>query len=219
MTDTVVDTQHLATSSTTVPTAAFFVDPRATDFLLKETVLSLIAEYSLAHAYVDVSSPAGLAIAEALVTAGVPFQKLEYGDEGQTINAVPEVDPVEQLVGSASQRDFEEGFDYKSDTVQTLHAQAMGVHRVALDKLADIDANLVLVPTVLAGGFADFSPTTVLGTAFAQINQRKRDMLVIGPPEHGLRRAHVSGDGAVRYERHIIMSSESLPDEEHSEGI
>jgi hypothetical protein len=162
-----------------VPTAVFYADPRATTFLLRETISSLLASYGIQRALVRLSSPADLVIAQTLVDAGIAYEELEFlGDENAS------------LAGSAEERDFDLGFDERPGRDEPLRAQAAGRFEMSLEHLADVNANVVLVPAKLDSRLIDFSPNTVVGRALAQAEQLDREVLVIVPPERGIRRVH-----------------------------
>lgn len=158
-------------------TVAFYTDPRAATLLLKETVAALIDSMQIKRGIVDLSTVSGIAIAAAFAEADLPFDSLEFGQD----------DRLEE--GPPTEHDIDE-----------LRESAEGIADVEIDGLGTIDANVVVVPTVGSDGVSiDFGTTTVLGTVYGQIVEAERELLVVLPPERGLRPV---ADGL--YQRAII---------------
>lgn len=146
-------------------TVAFYTDPRAATLLLKETIAALISSMGIQRGVVDLSTVSGLAIATAFHEAGVPFDSMEFGQEDR----------------------LEEGPPTEDDPVQ-LRQAADGIIELEIEGLGTIDANVVVVPSVSSDGVTiDFSKTTVLGTVISQLEQAEREVLLVLPPERGLR--------------------------------
>lgn len=183
--------------SESVPTAAFFADPNAAVFLLRETVSTMLATYAIKHAYVDISTLGGLTIAAELLQAGIAYEILDFGQEPPQ--------PLPEAPGSDHR--------FKPNRPRTMHDysylahMSAGVHRIDVGELASIDANLILIPSIAGahGGeqLIDFTPSTVVGAVFSEAEELGRDILVIAPPERGLRAA--GGTGNERYERQVVL--------------
>ena len=146
-------------------TVAFYTDPRAATLLLKETIAALITSTDIQRGLVDLSTVSGLAIAEAFHEAGVPFDSLEFGQEDRLAEGPPTDEDADEVRQAAD-----------------------GIKELEIEDLGTIDANIVVVPYVTANGVTmDFTKTTVLGTVISQIEQAERQLLLVLPPERGLR--------------------------------
>lgn len=202
------DVEDLLESDRVIPTAVFLADPRAAVHLLQDTVESLCSTYALQRALVDLTTLPGLAVATALLRAGIPFEHIDFGQE--TPAQLPE-DAV------ARDRRFKPNRARTMKDLPHLLAKSTGVWRVDVANLASVDANLVLIPAMVGTGQAsstsaepliDFSPTTIVGAVLDQAEKLSRDLLVIAPPERGLRAVAPASSGtasAERYERQTIL--------------
>lgn len=147
-------------------TLAFLIDPEASPLAVRETALSLIAAYHVERVVTDVTSLAGIAVAQAAETAGVPFSLLDYGQENRS--------------GEASAAEHER-----------LSVICDGVHHAELGTVASIPANLVLVPTTQAeeqdGPSAiSLGLDSLPGIALQQLQETGEPCLLMLPPEAGL---------------------------------
>ncbi len=155
---------------------AFFADRRASTLLLKETVIELIQNQRIAKGYVDISSLPGLAIADAFVASGVPFESIEFGQ-----------DRVYETLTESTDRDTVRE-PYGLDDEERIRAAAHGALSLEVDELASVNANLALVPAPVGPGEAliDFSPQTVTGVVLQQASEQRLPLLIINTPERGL---------------------------------
>lgn len=175
-------------------TVAFFADPRAAKLLLTETIEKLIESLDIRQGIVDITTMAGVDIAQAFVNMGVPFATLEYGQEPHYERAedrFPDVSPQLIKYAAANVAMHEED----------LTNQASGVVYQDVNELAAVDANIVLIPAMVGPNekFLDFSQGSLVGTVLAQLEEAGRDAIVIDAPERGLR---PMDDGS--YQRAVI---------------
>lgn len=169
---TMTETERPALASDeAVPTAVFFADPRASSFLLSDTISSMLGSYNIQRAYIDVSNQAGLVIAGELLRAGIAYELLDFGQEIQEV--APRAFVLDQERTAAD--------------VPYLRTMSAGTHAVAVEDLASIDANVVLIPAMADERLINFSTTSVVGTVLTQAEESGRELLVITPPERGLR--------------------------------
>lgn len=157
-------------------TVAFVADPRSTTFLLRETVSRLVGNLGLQRGLVDLSTLAGVSIALALEDEGVPYDLLDFG---QNVPDDPHLEPV-----SAP------GEEVTMAEAPRLRRAAAGTLAVDLDRIGEIDANLMLIPAVREDGSvnAEFSAETLPGLALEQAERLGLRILVMCPPEQGVRR-------------------------------
>lgn len=178
-------------------TVAFVADPRATTFLLRETVSRLVGSLSIQRGLVDLTTLSGVAIALALETEGIPYDLLDFGqdipDDAPSMNPVPE--PGEDVSMSEAPR---------------LRQGAAGTVKVGIDQIGSINANLMLIPTVAESGsaHADFAMETLPGLVLDQAEQRGLQILVMCPPEQGVRRYQNSC--WVRHIMHVATEKEAV---------
>ncbi|PDQ35519.1 MAG: hypothetical protein B5766_05490 [Candidatus Lumbricidophila eiseniae] len=194
-----------------VSTVLFLADPRASVFLLKDTVSTLLMTYRVQHAYVDLTTLVGLTAASELLQAGIAYEHLDFGQ--QIPEMVQKTTTAKSTGSGAADRD-QRSHCFKPSRPRTLqdfayleHMSA-DTHSVEIDKLAEIDANLVLIPTMTAEGVIDFSADTMLGRTLDHIERLGRDALIVMPPERGLRPV-LTGQQATsadeRYERITVL--------------
>ena len=185
------------------PTIAVFTDPRSSTLFLQETAQSLITQYKIERAFVDLSTLAGLAFANALLDAGIAYESLEFGkaeserDAGQVA-----------LTGAGS-------LTPPLREASHLRQMSAGTLAVDIEELALIPANLVVIPAMADETLMDFSQGTVVGQVLNQIEKSNGELLLIAPPERGLRPVYgVTTDGAdpdttavmpERYERQTVL--------------
>lgn len=197
----VVTDEQESTSETitTERTLAFFADPRATDLLLEETVQKVIESLEIQRGLVDLSSVAGITIAQAFHDAGIPFDALDYGQDGEFAEAAPTV--------HGSWASLADGITLKTltDKAESLRTLASSVVEVPIAEIGAIDANVMLIPAMVGSDekLIDFSPETISGVAITQLQETNREFTVVLPPERGLRGLD---DGS--YERIVIHVSE-----------
>lgn len=162
------------TAPLTERTVAFFADRRAAPLLLTETVDQIISNLRVQRGLVDISSIPGLAIAEAFLRAGIPYESIEFGQERTYETVVTEHDPIQNPVTEAD-----------ADRVRRL---AAGEVELDIAELGNIDANIALVPAVVGPNekLIDLSPHTITGVVMVQAGDLGRNLLVIDTPERGL---------------------------------
>ncbi len=156
-------------------TVAFFVDPRASSLLLAETVEGLINSLGIQRALIDLSAVPGLVIASAFERAGLPFDSLEFGQEDHLDDAPVDRHPVfAPVVASDADR---------------IREAAAGIHEIQVSDFGSIDANIVVVPAMVAHDEAllDFSQGSIVGAVLTQAEATARDLVLIDTPERGLR--------------------------------
>ncbi|HEU5223136.1 MAG TPA: hypothetical protein VFU07_05570 [Candidatus Lumbricidophila sp.] len=168
------------TQDNQIPTAAFFADPRASTFLLKDTVRSLLATYKIQHAYVDLTTLPGMTVATVLLESGIAYEAVNFGQQR------PEALP---LSPTNTDKRFKPSKPRTMQDLPYLEHMSAGEHVIDIAKLADINANLVLIPGQLGAPqhLIDFSQNTLVGAVLTQAEALKRDVLVVVPPERGLR--------------------------------
>jgi hypothetical protein len=175
MTDLAVHTDTPDHDTTnTVPTAVFFADPRATTFLLADTIGSLLAAYSIQHAYVDLTTLGGVTVAGELLRAGVAYTLLDFGQQVPTAPA-----------DHTAQFDLEQPRSLAD--IPYLSAMSADTLTVKVEELAAMNANLVLIPAMADERLIDFSPNSLVGAVLVQAEEIQRDVLVLSPPQRGLR--------------------------------
>lgn len=184
---------------TTERTVAFISDPRATDLLLEETIQKVVESLEIQRGIVDLSSVAGIAIGQVLHEAGIPFDALDYGQEGDFQRAAPVV--------HGSWAALADGITLSSLTEKAgqLREAASSVVTVPVGEIGAIDANVMLIPAMVGTDEknVDFSPETISGVALTQLEEAKREFTIVLPPERGLRGLD---DGS--YERIVLHVNE-----------
>lgn len=176
-------------------TVAFFADPGTSNLLLQETIEKLIESLGIRQGLVDITTMAGVSIAQAFMNTGVSFATLEYGQEPHyewsNPDAVPGMSPELRHLAATT----------VSSHLEELTNHASGVLYQDVPSLGTVDANIVLIPAVSAQNpkLLDFAPHTLVGVVLAQIEDAGRDAIVIDAPERGLQPL---GDGA--YQRAVI---------------
>ncbi|MFJ2662536.1 hypothetical protein [Arthrobacter koreensis] len=176
------------TSNTTGPTAepaqirtaAFLSDGRTSAWLIEETLDALISQQSIQEAVVDISTDAGVAIARHLLELEIDYSIFD--------TAPPKWEDAEGR-----------------RLLKQLRAHAKALVPLDPDNLADIDANVVLVPAPAAdaGPGIDAAEGTITALVIDQMQAADQSCLLILPPESGLRRRE-NGD----YVRLTIRLSE-----------
>lgn len=148
-----------------VRTVAFLADEHTSGFLLAPTVASLIASQEIQSVIVDLSTETGISIAHQLVS--------NPGIEYRIFDTVP--------LKSTDALTFDLG---------PVLAHSAGTVPFNPEDITTIDANIVLMPAaaVDAGPGVDVSDGTLAGAVINQLQQAKRDCLLVLPPESGLRR-------------------------------
>jgi len=177
--------------TTSERTVAFFADPRASTLLLTETVMQLIASLAIRRGLVDLSSVPGLAIAEAFERAGVPYTELQFGQTERF-----ETPSEEETLAHTG---------YTGSDISRIRSHADGTREVPVAELGIIDANVVLVPSMVGEPgdreeLIDFTPGSIPGAVLTQLEAAERAFVVIGTPERGLQ-ATTSGG----YERTLLQ--------------
>ncbi|MFE9245232.1 hypothetical protein [Nocardiopsis sp. NPDC006938] len=205
MSDTISETA--ATEEPRVErTVAFVADPGATTFLLRETVTRLVGSLDLQRGLVDLTTLPGVAVALALEGAGVPYDLLDFGQ------LTPGEDPATEPARVP-------GEDVTMADAPRLRDAADGTVTVDPDRIAALDANLMLIPTVREDGApqAEFGIGTLPGLVLDQAEQLGLRILVMCPPEQGVRRYQ---DGSwvrqivhVTTEREAAAANRTAPDE------
>lgn len=160
---------------------AFLADSRASTLLLAETVDMLVADHKVHHALVELHSPAGLAIADALLRNQVDYSVLAFGQDLPT--GASDDDPVTELLASATQVVQIEPSSFAQLRAQLCVVPAMiGSDEVHIDALYG-DTGL------------DMAPSTLPGLVVDQAQIAERSIMMIDAPERGLVR---QADGAYR---------------------
>lgn len=147
-----------------IRTVAFLADGRASDFLLAESISTIVEHHQIQEAIVDLSMPAGVATAAQLLDTGIPYGILD---------TVPP--------------QWDEG---SRPALQRLLDGASGRIPFDPENIAAIAAHMALIPAAAtdAGPGIDATEGTVTALVLDQLQAAGRDCLVILPPEHGLRR-------------------------------
>ncbi|MEO3931361.1 hypothetical protein WMO79_00915 [Micrococcaceae bacterium Sec7.4] len=150
---------------TLVRTVAFLADEHTSGFLLAPTIQSLIISQKIQSVIVDLSTETGVSIAHQLVSK----PEIEY----RIFDTVP--------LKSTHENKFDLG---------PVLAHSAGTAPFNPEDLTGIDANIVLIPAAAidAGPGVDVSDGTIAGAVINQLQQAKRDCLLVLPPESGLRR-------------------------------
>lgn len=159
------DQDNSGATATTLRTVAFLADANTSDFLLGPTIEALISKQEIQSVIIDLSTDIGVSIANMVVSK----PEIEY--------RVFDTTPME----STHENKFDLG---------PVLTHSAGTVPFSADDIASIDANIVLVPAaaVDTGPGIDVSDGTLAGTVLAQMQEAKRDCLIILPPESGLRR-------------------------------
>ena len=188
--DETVTEASAAAPVVTERTAAFFCDPNTSTLLLSCTISRLIAATGIQRGLIDLSTLAGLAVAEAFQRAGLPYESIVFGQEDNYLPPMAEPHPVHNPLQA------EDGHRFK--------ALAAKEHPVEVAHLGGIDANIVLIPAMVGPneGLIAFTTGTTIGAVYEQLAEGKVECMMIDTPERGLRRA---ADGA--YQRRIIHLS------------
>ncbi|MDP9903131.1 hypothetical protein [Arthrobacter bambusae] len=159
------------------PTIAVFSDPRASTLFLQETAQSLVTQYKIERAYVDLSTLAGLTVATAFLEAGIPYESLEFGKA----QPAPETDPQKAFLP------FEPKQARSLSDAPHLRQMSAGTVTLDVEELTLISANLVVIPAMADETLMDFSQGTVVGQVLNHVEKSGGDLLLIAPPERGLR--------------------------------
>lgn len=178
MTDASTTPERQTPSTTAQRTIAIYSAPNSPALLLEETITALIASSDVQRGVIDLSTVAGLTAASAFRSAGVPYDALEFGQEDHLSDGHPtELDAA------------------------ALRADAAGVQAIEASELAAIDANLVVIPAIAEtdGVVVDFSAGTVPGAVVSQAEDGAVPILLVLPPERGLRPV---GEGT--YQRAVL---------------
>lgn len=187
-------------------TVAFIADPGATTFLLRETVTRLVGSLDVQRGLVDLTTLPGVAVALALEEAGVPYDLLDFGQ--RTPGEDPGTEPVRVP-----------GEDVTMAEAPRLRAAAAGTVEVELDRIGSIDANLLLIPTVREDGTAaqaEFGIGTLPGLVLDQAEQLGLRILVMCPPEQGVRR--FQNGSWVRQIMHVTTEREAAEANRRADG-
>ncbi|WP_017544040.1 hypothetical protein [Nocardiopsis prasina] len=177
-------------------TVAFIADPRATTFLMRETVSRLVGSLGIQRGLVDPTTLSGVAVALTLEAEGVPYDLIDFGQ------GLPDDDPNMEPAPVP-------GEDVTMAEAPRLREAAAGTVRVELDRIGSMDANLMLIPAVREGGsaHAEFAVETLPGLVLSQAEQLGLRILVMCPPEQGVRRYQ---DGPwVRQIMHVTTEKEA----------
>lgn len=152
-------------TTATVRTVAFLADKHASGFLLSQTIDALIAKQQIQSVILDLSTSTGVSIANLVLSN----PDIEY--------RIFDTEPLEST------------HEHKFDLGPVLEHSAGSVPFNAED-INTIDANIVLVPAAAidAGPGIDVSDGTLAGTVISQLQQARRDCLLVLPPESGLRK-------------------------------
>jgi hypothetical protein len=206
MSDIAPDIRDETLSVAAVPSVAILADPRASVFLLKETIATLLSTYGIRRAYVDLTTLPGLTAAGELVQAGIAYEHLDFGQ--------PLPDP-KVIAGTRNTNDpsGKQDMRFKPSRPRTmldypyLKLMSAGTHQIDLDALDKVNANIALIPTMTADAVIDFSADSVLGRALEVLERAGRDALLVMPPERGLRPiAPADPEGSVEeYERITVL--------------
>ncbi|MFE1170377.1 hypothetical protein [Nocardiopsis sp. NPDC058789] len=186
-------------------TVAFVADPGATTFLLRATVARLVGSLGVQRGLVDLTTLPGVAVALALEGEGVPYDLLDFGQ------LIPGEDPDTEPVPVP-------GEDVTMAEAPRLREAAAGTVRVESDRIGSLDANLMLIPTVREDGApqAEFGIGTLPGLVLDQAEQLGLRILVMCPPEQGVRRYQ---DGSwVRQIMHVTTEREAAEANRQSRG-
>lgn len=192
MTDAVVPAAE-GTSKKSERTVAIFADPRASAMLMWKTMEALIDSSKIERALIDPSTEAGLAAALAFEQDGIKINLLDFGQQ-------------DHFIASGEERTlFHPVIDEDKDRLR--NHTAGHDHHVEVAELGMINANVVLIPA-MAGDVLDFTPGTVVGAVLQQLQEARREVMVIDAPERGLQR---KGDG--EYIRRIIHVAAPSPED------
>jgi hypothetical protein len=145
-------------------TAVFLADGRVSPFLITDTIDALIEEQKLEKAILDLSTKAGITLARHL----------------NWINFSYSVFDTEPLVSSP---------EFKFDIDELLEG-AEETLAFEPDSIVNIDAGIVLIPMAALDGGAgiDASEGTITSILVPQLQEAQKGVLMILPPELGLRR-------------------------------
>lgn len=168
-------------------TLTFFTDPRTSTFLLGETIAALLASLKIEHALVDLTNMSGVVIAKELVKAGIPYDLLDFGQQGAGAQFEKKPDGSSPEVDVDYDPHFDPGEDTTYDLVNLRH-KALGTIAVNVAELGTINTNIVLVPALVHPyeKHLDLSPQTIPGAVYTQMEERQRALIMIGTPEQGL---------------------------------
>ena len=174
--EVVEDEQADEDDENAVRAAVFFSHPYAPTLFLTKTVLRLISSARIERGVVDLSGAPGLAIAEAFVQAGVPFEDLQYGQLTHYVSLSEDGELVadDEMAARAAR-------------VKSLAAE---VHEVPMEDLYKVPASIVIVPAPVETGsrIVYFGPDAMPGIIVAQLGlaDEEMPMIMIDTPERGL---------------------------------
>lgn len=165
----------------TEKTLAFLVDPEASSLQMQETAAQLLSAYGIERVIVDLTSDAGIAVAQAAEAAGVVFESLDYGQEKRF------------------------GADL-SEEHERLSVECDGVAHAELGAVSTIDANLVLVPTTQGEDESSISLglDSLPGIALQQLQESGAPCVIVLPPEAGLATEGSPSDPSRIYVRKML---------------
>lgn len=162
--DTDASVDDLDADPVVVRTAAFLADGRTSTFLLAETLDALISRQQIQSAIVDISTEAGVTTAKQLLESGVDYRIFDTIAPKWSESTLPLVDQVRY--------------------------QSLGTVPFDPQHVADIDANIVLIPAPAgdAGAGIDATDGTITAVVMEQLKVAELNCLLVLPPESGLRR-------------------------------
>lgn len=166
------DTHPSTTKTVITPenTLALLSDPDSSDFLMDETLSNFIKNHEIAHAIIDISTPAGRFAALHLYTENFSYSIFD--------TALPD------------------DLDTRTKIRQDLAVDnAISVEPFDLALLAELQAEILLLPAALGPVPAIFSNDpqlnlsigTTTGAAVNQLQLANRPYWLLMPPESGLR--------------------------------
>lgn len=198
-------------------TVAFLSDPRAATLLLKETVKRLITTQQIERGLIDMTSLPGLAVAAAFLEADIPYEEIKFDTAGEP----KQLRKLRRRMARKSPvlaKAFEEPTELADpvqqaliESAEGLRSMAVAVRKIALNKIAELNANLVLLPAPASAESPefDFAPNTLPGIALEQLEAKRLPFILIVPPERGVM---PMGDGTyARMIMHVAPPSEPEP--------
>lgn len=192
-------------------TVVFVCDSRTSPLLLAETISMLSAEKRIGRCAVDVQSAAGRTIAAQFQREGLPYDVITFGKRLDQPRLGEHPKPELHEVPT-------------EEHIPWLLQQAAGITFAEPHAIANMDANIVLIPAMAGSdqiridtisdpaNSRDLGLTTVPGVVLAAAQQADRELVFIDTPEYGLVR-----EPNGQYHRRIIHIYPG-PAEEDEEG-